>query len=738
MTSMSSATTADAHLERGDVWGGLTAMLVALPSALAYGIVALSPLGPDGAAHGAIAGMVGVVVLGLVAPALGGAPRLITAPCAPAAAVLGAFAATLAKASVPLPKAILLLSLATAVAGLLQLGIAALRGGKLIKYIPYPVVTGYLSGVAVLIFLGQVPRLFGWPKGTAWGEGLLRPELWQGPGLVVGLVTLCVMVGAPRLTKAVPGAILGLGAGVGAFGLLAIPFPTLRSLEGNPLVLGPIRATFDLGALWSRWTALPELSRADLTLVAVPAATLAVLLSIDTLKTCVVLDALTRSRHASNRELVAQGAGNFVSSLLGGMAGAGTSGATLVNLAAGGRTRLSGVLAGGFALLAVLLLGPLVAWTPIPALAGILLVVAARMFDTQSFQLLRQRSTVLDFLVIVAVIVTAVTVGLIAASAIGVILAALLFLREQIRTSPIRRRIYGDQWFSKQKRLPDEMAVLETSGRSTVVAELHGSLFFGTTDQLMTELEEDISRCDFVILDLRRVVSVDLTAVHLMEQIEARLRERGGELLFTGVRRVLPTGQDLHAYLEQAGLIGDAGHVRLFAEVSDALEWTEGRRLQAAAMESRPSAAPLALEGFDLWKGLPPEAQTALECCLRERSLEAGQPVFERGDPGDELFLIRKGRVRIELPVPGRPPHHLATFARGDFFGDMAFLDGGARSADAFALSETELYVLSRKALDSVVADEPELGWRFFAGVSRALARRLRRADAEIGSLEGA
>jgi sulfate permease, SulP family len=236
-----------------------------------------------------------------------------------------------------------------------------------------------------------------------------------------------------------------------------------------------------------------------------PALTLAVLLSIDTLKTCIVLDAITRTRHNSNRELVGQGLGNLASVFLGGVPGSGQMGATLVNVSSGGTTRRSGVMEGVLALIAFLLLAKFVAWVPIATLAGILIVVGVRMFDRNSLHLLRSRSTILDFMVIAAVVLVAETVSLIAASAVGVGLAIMLFLREQVGGNVVLRKTYGNQMFSKKVRLQDEMDILQKRGDCSVIFELQGSLFFGTTDQLLTALEPELKTRTYILLDMRRV-----------------------------------------------------------------------------------------------------------------------------------------------------------------------------------------------------------------------------------------
>ncbi len=217
-------------------------------------------------------------------------------------------------------------------------------------------------------------------------------------------------------------------------------------------------------AIAGRWQAMGGLGLEPLKQIAVPALTLAVLLSIDTLKTCVVLDALTRSRHNSNRELIGQGLGNIASALIGGIPGSGTMGATLVNISSGAASRLSGVVEGVLALLAFLALGSLIAWVPVAALAAILMVIGVRMIDKHSFHFLKQRSTVLDFAVIAAVVGTALTVSLIAASGVGIVLAVLLFIREQIGGAVVRRKTFGHQMFSKRVRTQEEMQILTERG----------------------------------------------------------------------------------------------------------------------------------------------------------------------------------------------------------------------------------------------------------------------------------
>ncbi len=721
----------------GDFWGGLAAMLVALPSAIAFGVTIYTPLGGSYAAYGALAGILGATALGLVAAAMGGTKRLITAPCAPAAAVMAALAIGLMRKGVPIDSALLMLSAVGLLAGLFQVLFGLIGLGRLIKYMPYPVVSGYMSGVGLIILTSQIPILLGAPTGTHFWPALSGIAMWKWQTIGVGFVTVAVMVGAPRLINAVPATILGLAAGVIAYGGFAWADPALRVLAGNSQVIGPLGGggTGLFSAFAGRLTAIKAMGLADLPALLMPALTLAVLLSIDTLKTCVVLDTLTRSRHDSNRELLGQGLGNLTSAAIGGMPGAGQMGATLVNISSGGNSRRSGLIEGALSLLAFLALGALIAWVPVAALAGILVVVGVRMIDLGSLHFLKARSTIFDFVVVVAVVVTAQAVGLIAASGVGIVLAIVLFIREQIGGSVVHRKTDGNKIFSRQTRLPAAMAILQRDGDQAVIFELQGSLFFGTTDKLYSALESELKTRRYVILDLRRVQSVDVTAAHLLEQVEDILAERGGFLLFSHIPPRLPSGQDVQRYFDEVGLVRAESRAKIFAELDNALEWVE-ERILAEAEFTRSEEQPLELHEIDLFKERKAETLRALEACMEKRAYKSGEKIFKRGDADDVLYLIRRGAVRIMLQLDETQWRHVGTFGRGNFFGEMAFLDGQARSANAIALTDTELFALSRKQFDALAEEHKRMAINLLEGLARVLAIRLRYANAELHVLQ--
>ena len=732
----SALTTQNSGNYLGEFWGGLAAMLVALPSAIAFGVTVLSPLGPEYAAQGALAGVLGTIVLGVIAPAFGGTNRLITSPSAPAAAVMAAYSVELARGGIAPGSALLLLTLIGLFCGVLQFVFGVARFGHLIKYMPYPVVSGFMTGVGLVIIVGQVPKFLGVPRGTSLWSSMTTVSAWNGKGVIVGIVTVAVMLSAPKLTRAVPAAILGLLAGGLAYLVLGASHPAMFQLAGNSLVIGPLSAGKGfLASLSAQIHAIRTLHSGMLRDVLNPALTLAVLLSIDTLKTSVILDALTRTRHDSNRELVGQGLANIGTALIGGIPGSGQTGATLVNMSSGGQTRLSGVLEGVFSLIVYLLLGNVIAWLPVAALAGILIVVGVRMCDRDSLNLLRSRSTLLDFGVIVVVVVVAQSVSLIAASAVGVGLAVLLFLRELIGGSVVRSRMLGSEVFSRRIRLPEEIATLERYGDRTVIFELQGSLFFGTADQLLAALEPDLKVRTYVVLDMRRVQSVDVTAARVLEQIEDILTERHAHLFLCHFTSKVPSGQDLERYFKRVGLVRPESTARIFETRDDALLWIEDRIL-AEELPPQPPEALLELREMALFAGRKPETIAALEACMEQLSFKAGETIFERKDEGEKLLLIRRGVVRIEIEVGDKLHYHVSTFGRGDFVGEISFLDRKPRSARAVALTDTDVYVLSRDSFEKLAEEHKRIAMQLLEAVASALATRLRRANKQLRALQ--
>lgn len=717
----------------GDFWGGLASMLVALPAAVAFGVTVYSAISPQYAIFGALAGILGAVALGLIAPTFGGTDRLISAPCAPAAAVLSAFAIELVRQGAAPSNIVLMLTVLGILTGAIQMLIGFMGAGRLIRYIPYTVVSGYLSGVGLIIIGSQIPRFFGASPDTAWWRAAVSPEMWDIRSIAVGLSTVLATLIAPRLTRAIPSTILGIIAGIVAYFFLANTDASMMTLTGNKLVLGSLGAsgTGYIDTIVGRWNDIGELKLSQVATLLGSALTLAALLSIDTLKTCVVIDQMTRTRHEPNRELFAQGLSNIASSAIGGLPGSGIMGPSMVNLSSGAQTRVSGIVEGVMVLVAALLLNEFIAWIPIATLAGLLIVIGLRMIDTKPLNFLESRATVFDFAVVAVVIGCALTIGLIAASAAGVALSILLFVREQVGGSVVRHKTFVNQRSSTWYRPETEMRLIAQKGDRAVIFELQGSLFFGTTYELYTMLEAEIKTRDYIILDLRRVQSVDITAAHMLNQVRDMMRDRGMPLLLSNVREHLPSGLNLLEFFRQTELIDATDAVRVFKTIESAIEWVEDR-LIGEIEQSAGEELPLNLHEMDLFQGRRVETIADLEARMEQRTIKAGESIYSIGDQDRELYLIRRGAVRIMAPIGGsRQLHHIATFGRGDFFGGLAFLDEHARGDNAVAYTDIDLFVLSMDQFNLLAEEHKKLALLLIISISRTLALRLRHADGE-------
>jgi SulP family sulfate permease len=727
----------ESHPWIGDFWGGLASMLVALPSAIAFGVTIFSPLGAGFAAQGAIAGILGATALGLIASTFGGTNRLITAPCAPAAAVLTAVAIDFMQHGVSAESSILMLMLIALLAGGIQISLGLARIGGLIKFIPYPVVSGYLSGVGLTIIGSQLPRVLGAPKSMGFSAALQNPASWRWQSIVVGVIVVASMLLMPRIIRVVPAAISAMLVGIAVYFGLGLVDPALWDSHANPLVVGPIGSSGGdlVNVVVQNIQAVRAWNPELLAQIFLPALTLAALLSIDTLKTCVVLDTMTNTHHNPNRELIGQGLGNIGSALMGGIPGAGQMGASMVNLSSGAQTRRSGIIEGGFSLVAFLLLSPLVAWVPIAALAGILLVVGYRMIDQHSLEFFRSEATRFDFMVIVAVIVTALTASLIAASGVGIVLAIALYLREQMRSSVLRRKVEGGEMFSKVVRHEQELSILLRNGSKTIIVELQGSLFFGTANQLYLALEPEIGPRTYVILNMRRVQSLDLTATHVLEQIKDRLESVGAYLIFTEIPHGLPSGLKMKRYLREVGLVRDTSKALAFRQLDEALEWVETQLLDEASYLVEDGDPPLDLAELEALLGWQPSTLTDLEPIIEHRHIKAGETLFEMGEPGGELIFIRRGTVRVMLIKHKKEVWHIGTFGRGDFIGEMGFLDSARRTANAIAMTDTECFVLSRTRFDEVADHHGPAAAYIFEGIASVLAMRVRFMNKELRAL---
>ena len=489
---------------RGDIFGGITAAVVGLPVALAFGVA--SGLDP-------VAGIYGAIAVGFFAAVFGGTRSQISGPTGPMAV---AMAVVVAANADNLAEAFTIVIMA----GLIQILLGVLRIGRFVAYTPYSVISGFMSGIGVIIILLQTLPFVG--AKVAEGGPLGAVKSWPDVmtdinvnALAIAAVTLAVGVLWPnRLRQYLPPTLAALLAGT----LLSVLWLTNTPVIGDvPTGLPDIR--------------LPELSVGALGRAIQPALIIALLGSIDSLLTSLVADAMTRTRHNPNRELIGQGIGNMVAGFIGGLPGAGATMGTVVNIRAGGSTQVSGVLRAVILLALILGLGRYVESIPHAALAGILMKVGWDIIDwrflTRVHRVQREHLLVMVITLLLTVfldLVTAVAIGLIAAGMASARLWERLELDSVISVPLLDRNfLYGKNEFEgfdldAEDEEDEEEEVDEYSARVGMVA-LRGSFSVASSNKLVNTISLDIQEHEVVIFDFTDTVSVDDSAALVVEQL---------------------------------------------------------------------------------------------------------------------------------------------------------------------------------------------------------------------------
>ncbi|MFD1217837.1 SulP family inorganic anion transporter [Microbulbifer celer] len=486
---------------RGDITGGITAGVVALPLALALGVA--SGLGP-------MAGMYGAIAVGFFAALFGGTGPQISGPTGPMVVVLaGLFASLSGDAS--------LIFTAVILAGVFQVLMGVLGVGHYIRLVPYPVISGFMTGIGVIIIILQLNPLLGHdsPSGTLGALGNV-PEALSAihpANLVLGLGTLAMVYLWPaKWGRYLPGPLAALIAGT-VLAFFALDVPILGSIP----------------------TGLPELQMPvfggeNMFLVVEAAIILAVLGALDSLLTSLVADNMTRTRHHSNKELIGQGIGNTAAGFIGGIAGAGATMRTVVNVRSGGQTRISGM-THALVLLAVALgLGPLAENIPQAVLAGILVKVGLDIIDWKYLKRAHQGPR-WDLALMVLVLGMTVFVDLITAVGAGVVLAALAYVKQVASLQIERLRNLPEHLDSE-----DDKAILERNRDSIALFEFSGPLSFGAAADLGHHVREHSAQGSKVlILDFSAMPVLDLSAAMAVETIATDAKDSGKQLFLAGM-----------------------------------------------------------------------------------------------------------------------------------------------------------------------------------------------------------
>jgi len=561
---------------KGDLFGGITAGIVALPLALAFGVS--SGLGPS-------AGLYGAIFVSFFAALFGGTNTQISGPTAPMTAVaMVVIAGILASNDGDVSKALPIILTVFLLAGLMQVGLGLIGLGKYIKYIPYPVVSGFMTAIGVIILVTQIlPSVGYYPKEDAEyvnqfkphaeevildnilkeeaGEGILVLEDFKETvkraekisnaqilkesqtlagkdasgvigslkvlpralaninwlELILALSTIFIIYGFKKITTAIPSALVALLVVSGIAYGFGLDYRSIEEIpSGLPVPNLAIFSGFSLG---------------NITPYIFTALTLALLGAIDSLLTSVVADNMTKTKHKPNKELIGQGIGNTIAAIFGGIPGAGATIRTVVNINAGGKTRLSGMVAGLLLLVILLALGPVASQIPAAVLAGILVTVGIGVMDYKGLKAIPKMPKPEVTIMLIVMVLSSVW-NLVYAVGIGLVIASLMFMKKMGDLTAKRSDVKA---LSKEKAWSDEVDFPKELQESVFIKHIKGPLFFGSTSDFQALIKQIPDTATTIIIRMGRMQYIDQSGLYAMEDVLVDLVRDGKKVLFVNI-----------------------------------------------------------------------------------------------------------------------------------------------------------------------------------------------------------
>lgn len=537
---------------QGDLMGGLTVGVVALPLAIALAIA--SGVKPE-------QGLYTAIVAGFVIAVLGGSRTQISGPTGAFVVIVYGIVQKYGYDG---------LVVATLIAGVMLVFMGLARMGALLKFVPYPVIVGFTSGIAVIIFSSQVNELLGLSieKVPAdfvekWIEYVRHIGNLEPYTLGVGAVSLLIIVLWPKVTHRVPGQLVAILTVTFAVQYFQLPVATIETrFGGMPSGLpSPQLPTVT-------WAVFQELFT--------PALTIAILAALESLLSSVVADGMTGTRHRSNMELVGQGAGNIASAIFGGIPATGAIARTATNIKSGGQTPISAIIHSVFLLLVLLLIGKWAAMIPMATLAAVLIVVAYNMSEWREFRHLL-KSPRGDIAVLLATFLLTVVIELTVAIQVGILLAAFLFLQKMSKEAHVD--IITDTLEEDEEFKSRDMSKIDIP-RRVEVFEVYGSLFFGAVSQFKESIRIVTNKPKVIILRMRQVPTIDASGIHILEELVKEAHTGGCVIVFSAVSR------SVYRIMRKSGFV-ELVDVKNFApEIFGALEIAK-RHLAADEIESK-------------------------------------------------------------------------------------------------------------------------------------------------------
>lgn len=497
---------------KNDLLAGLTAGIVALPLALAFGVQS---------GLGAIYGLYGAMILGMLAAVLGGTNTQVSGPTGPMTVITAMVVMSAIEATGSLAQGMGIIIASFMLAGLILLVFGAMNIGQSIRYMPYPVISGFMSGIGVLIIFYQIYPLLG----SVSEKSAIDVVLNIGTALAntnfaslgLGLLTIAIIYLLPKVTKVIPSI------------LVALIVCTLLSvgLQLDVSIIGAIPE----GLPEFKVAALYNVSSEHMWLIIEFGATLAALSAIDSLLTAVIADNLTKTKHNSNQELVGQGVGNFISGMFGGLPGAGATMRTVTNINTGGTTKLSGFVHGLFLFFVLLGVGKYVSYIPLSVLAGILFTVGIDIIDYKGIKHIPKVPRT-DAFVLVVVLLFTVFGNLLHAVGIGLVMACVLFMKQASDLAESKTHVRELSASSGERQ-----QLIKKVSNQVYIKDVHGPLFFGFTSKFQEMIEDLDDNLKLLILQMDRVPSFDQSGLYALEDVILDLYKKDVVVLLCNVQQ---------------------------------------------------------------------------------------------------------------------------------------------------------------------------------------------------------
>ena len=521
-----------------DVTAGIIVAIIALPLSIALALA--SGVGPE-------AGIFTAIVAGFVISALGGSSVQIAGPTAAFATIVAGIVAKNGMDG---------LIISTILAGIFLLIMGLCHFGSLIKFIPYTITTGFTSGIAVTIVIGQLKDFFGitYQNGETPIETIEKLEAvfknfstFNINALIIGIISLAILIISPYIFKKIPGSLIAVIAGI-----VMVKFLPLKANT--------------IGDLYTISNSLPafHLPKVNLEIIGQSASnafTIAILAAIESLLSCVVADGMINGKHRSDMELVAQGAGNIASALFGGIPATGAIARTAANIKNGGRTPIAGMVHSITLVIVLVVLMPYAGLIPMPTIAAILFMVAYNMCQWRTFVDLVKTAPKSDIIVLLTTFFLTVLFDLVVAIEIGMVLACLLFIKRMSEETHV------DSWTYVDDDTPDINENLKKLPLQIRVYEITGPLFFGAADAIEHIVVKDFTKC--LVIRMRSVPALDTTAMNALKNLAKVCQAKGIAMVFSHVNE-----QPMHV-MEKAGFVEIIGEENFRPNISAALERAE-------------------------------------------------------------------------------------------------------------------------------------------------------------------